>query len=372
MSYIQPEFRILGSFIPKGSKIFSMGFIKSDFECCVPFGVTLNAVDMYKRGKLEMYDGIVINTETVNHDELNSVAETLLKSERPITILDNLSLNMDSWKAAMTQQGYHIYTKLPVSDKYQIIQLRKKIDSLPATKEVLVLSQYHLGNFGERVGFHLLTPLLPEHANVTYGTLNPFNVPEKKYDLVILGYGNSLDESKHCIGIFGTQYRERILSQDIKHVLGSLDYWFARHQDDLCLYGEHAKQAMHFGDWTIHLANMVEPVKDKQLEVGEAILQNHPLDRTIQSIQQYKQILSKHSRTAAIAFTSADSVIYQEQQGDKDYVSGKFSSLFIDVFGFAAPINMEFKINKQRVREYKRFVANNIDTLKSVIDEYLA
>lgn len=101
---------------------------------------------------------------------------------------------------------------------------------------VLVLSYFNVGNFGDRLGWHLLNHLLPPSAVVTHCTFKDFRPPAGRFDLMALGIGNSMfqplltfppllplmDLAQRRIGIFGTQYRKGIDREQFAKVTGRL------------------------------------------------------------------------------------------------------------------------------------------------------
>ena len=133
----------------------------------------------------------------------------------------------------------------------------------------------NVGNFGDRLGYHLLNEILPPHCEVTWGTLRPFTQVPNNVDLLIVGIGNSLfgdllndqllnavKSAKASIGIFGTQYRQTLPTDKLRALLDSLTWWYARYEEDLLLYGRGRKNASHLGDWLINAFPMTTGSKD--------------------------------------------------------------------------------------------------------------
>ncbi|MBF0613092.1 MAG: hypothetical protein HQL55_18380, partial [Magnetococcales bacterium] len=94
--------------------------------------------------------------------------------------------------------------------------------SLPL-KKVAILSYGNINNFGDRLGLHLISRLLPAHAVTKHLFFSPLEVSDETFDLLILGIGNSLfrqvltphllelmNRCQQTVGIFGTQYRSEI------------------------------------------------------------------------------------------------------------------------------------------------------------------
>ncbi len=59
---------------------------------------------------------------------------------------------------------------------------------------VLVLTYNNCGNFGDRLGFHLINSLLPALAEVHHANFKPWKLPPGEFDLVVVGAGNSIFE----------------------------------------------------------------------------------------------------------------------------------------------------------------------------------
>ncbi len=61
-----------------------------------------------------------------------------------------------------------------------------------------MLSAFRVGNFGDRLGYHLINEILPAHATVHHIYVNFAQgyqieeIPAGNFDLLVLGVGNSL------------------------------------------------------------------------------------------------------------------------------------------------------------------------------------
>lgn len=255
----------------------------------------------------------------------------------------------------------------------------------PARKRVHVISYNNVGNFGDRLGYHLLNDLLPVHAEVTWGTLRPF-APVPQVDLLVIGIGNSLfgdllddqllaatANAKATIGIFGTQYRPNLPAEKLAQLVDRLTHWYARYEEDVLLYGRGRTNVSHLGDWLINAFPMSVPTIDQPLRIGAQVLQELPIDRTIQHIQRYKRTFSERLHPLLCALTSAEQVGYIEQREmDGKTVSGKFRSMLIDIFGQNYPENMFWKVDRDAVAAYKGKVRANTDQMRSRIAALLA
>lgn len=253
-------------------------------------------------------------------------------------------------------------------------------------KRVLVLSYNNAGNFGDRLGFHLLNEILPGHAVVTQCHFQPWDVPHGEFELVIVGIGNSLFEPlitesllslvrsvPKAVGIFGTQYRGKIDTRRMRDLTGALTHWYARNTEDPLLYGRGAGNASHLGDWLVNAFPLGEARVDEPLVVGEEILADLPLDRVIQRIQRHRRVVSTRLHPFLCALTSAEEVAYREQREDgSGEPSGKFRSLLIDVFGRDMPEDRYFAVDRAAVAQYRRQTLARTQRLREHIARLLA
>ena len=255
-------------------------------------------------------------------------------------------------------------------------------------KSVWVLSCSNLGNFGDRLGVHLISEVMPAHAVVRQVHHFPFDAPrDGAPDLLVVGIGNSmfhetlnedlaglLRRVPKAIGIFGTQYRELIQRERMNGLLDSLHSWYARYEADALLYGRGRNNVRHLGDWLIHACPMARPTRDEELRIGAEAWENQPLDRFIAQIQSYRRVGSPRLHPLLCALTSAEEVAYVEQH---DYAaagagpSGKFRSMLIDVFGREHPPGLYWRVDRDSVATYKEKVARNVAQLREDIARLL-
>jgi hypothetical protein len=171
-----------------------------------------------------------------------------------------------------------------------------------------------------------------------------------------------LSRGKAIVGIFGTQYRELMPRWLIDKLIDRLDFWYARYQDDVQLYGRGRQNVEHLGDWLIDQFPMSTPIDAGELHVGDEIKKELQLDRTIQFIQKYRRVHSTRLHPLLCALTSAEEVSYSEQMegGLPTLVSGKFRSMLIDVFGRTYPEKTFFPVDRAAVVNYKKHVRRKV------------
>jgi hypothetical protein len=252
--------------------------------------------------------------------------------------------------------------------------------ALPKTKRIAVLSYKNIGNFGDRLGYHLINEVLPPTAQVTHLNFRPWQPTEETFDLLIVGIGNSIfrgladedlvsliERSKASIGIFGTQYPNAMRRPMLARILDGLTHWYARFEDDIFQYGCGVNKVSHLGDWLITAFPMTHPTRGEHLVIGDEIKDDRPLDRTIQNIQRFKSVFSTRLHPLLCAMTSAEQVGYREQREIDNVPSGKFRSMLIDVFGRTYPEEQLWPVDRHKVAAYKYKVEQNVRGLRDHI-----
>jgi hypothetical protein len=282
--------------------------------------------------------------------------------------------------------GLRIMRSDPVDDLQILVKLRPQHPVVPSPPaRVGVISFNDVGNFGDRLGYHVINSLLPPDAEIHHITFRTLPQASDSYDLVVVGIGNSLfrpiltpelfdvvRRGKAAIGIFGTQYRELIARQDLDRLIDILDTWFARYEDDVLIYGRGRGNVVHLGDWLITQFPMTKATDDTPLKIGDEIWKELPLDRTIQSIQRHKNVYSTRLHPLLCALTSAELVAYAEQrEGEVPGTSGKFRSMLLDIFGRTFPEQQFFPVDRDAVARYKAQVHANVKLVSERIDTVL-
>jgi len=284
----------------------------------------------------------------------------------------------------LAEAGFTVERSDRIDNLQWLFRLRPNTTALPALKRVAVLSHFNLGNFGDRLGYHLINDLLPAHAEVTHLSHKPWIQTSETYDLLIVGIGNSIfgpfldnnllslvDRSRAAIGIFGTQYHEALQRPMLKALVDRLDHWYARHEEDVLRYGRDSSNVSHLGDWMIGAFPMTLPKSGDRLDVGEEMWNDLPLDRTIQEIQRHATVFSSKLHPLLCALTSAERVGYREQREAGGTISGKFRSMFLDIFGRTFPEEVLFEVNRDQVLNYKRSVEIRVSELRARIHRLL-
>lgn len=405
-------------FIPAGARVLDLGCGKMALRRFLPYGCIYKGCDLVAReaetvvcdfnlgqfpteaaadadlitmlGVLEYItdvDAFFAHLRSTNRDVVLSYCATDLSGS-----VDRLAcgwLNHFSFLGLaklFDRHGFQITATHPV-DHLQILMRLTPVDRLPAVNPgtVAVISYNDVGNFGDRLGYHMINSLLPADATVDHLTFQTLDRARDAYDLVVLGIGNSIyqplltdnllnvvSRGKAKVGIFGTQYRELIPRVVLDRLIDRLDTWFARYEDDVMMYGRGRANVEHLGDWLIDQFPMATPVSDEQLKIGDEIWKELPLDRTIQHIQKFKQVFSTRLHPLLCALTSAHTVAYTEQPAQgTPIVSGKFRSMLIDIFGRTFPEEAFFQVDRDAVIRYKMRVHGNVARVGSRLQSML-
>ena len=284
--------------------------------------------------------------------------------------------------------GFRVMNRERVNDIQYLYNLSPTKEPVPAPKlRVAVLSYASLGNFGDRLGYHLIQSVLPANAVVTHHFFDPWTeIDPGEIDLLVLGIGNSLFEplltdrmldlvaaAPKTIGIFGTQYRSQIQRERMARLLAHVDTWYARYEEDVRIYGELCAKTVHLGDWLIEAFPMAVADKDETLRIGKEIWANQPLDRTIQHIQRYQTVFSPSLHPLLCALTSARVFGYAEQRGFAGAeASGKFRSMLIDIFDRTYPENLMCAFDRDKVQLYKEKISRGVTLLRKQLHASVA
>ncbi|MBL8780730.1 MAG: hypothetical protein JNL06_07270 [Alphaproteobacteria bacterium] len=295
---------------------------------------------------------------------------------------------LDQFISLARENGYHATLVKQIDALQYLMRLEPAAPSrTPNRKRVHVISYNNVGNFGDRLGYHLLNDVLPPQAELTWGTLRPWTPVPAGIDLLVVGIGNSLfgdlidDQlqaavagAKASIGIFGTQYRTKLPADRLARLIDGLTHWYARYEEDVLLYGRGRTNVSHLGDWLINAFPLAVPSVDQPLQIGGGILRELPMDRTIQHIQRHSRVHSERLHPLLCALTSASQVAYVEQRemGDRTFASGKFRSMLLDIFGQTFPETLFWKVDRDRVAAYKAKVRANTDAMREHLAKLLA
>jgi hypothetical protein len=270
------------------------------------------------------------------------------------------------------QFGFRIASSAPLAGGEVMLRL-SRCDSLrPPTSRIAILAEGD--GFGDRLGLHLLASLIPGEAEVDYLTCRSLEQARSDYDLVIVGAGNALtpgmitdptldlvQRATTAIGIFGTQHRELLPRSAVERLIGALDTWYARHGDDLLLYGP--GNGTHLGDWLIDQFPMGTATEFEPLTIGDSQLRALGFD-AIAAIRRHRNIFTTDRAALLCALTTADVACWRSKELGG---SAEFRSMLLDVFGRSYPEGEYFLVDRDPVQRYRARVHANIAVLRERI-----
>jgi len=278
------------------------------------------------------------------------------------------------------RHGLRIECNSPLADGEVMLRLTPAAKLMPlAGASIAVVA----GNesFGERLGLQMLATLLPGEADVHYVSFETIKRASARYDLAIIGAGTGLlqplhsdavidlvSRSRTAIGIFGTQRRELIVRPALERLVGRLDTWYARDEDDLLLYGRGCRNAVHLGDWAIGQFPLSSATEAEPLTIDAATLRDMALDRAVTTIRRHTSVLATDRAALLCALTAADTAAYREEPDQRlPGVAGEFRGLLVDIFGRSYPEDEHFLVDRDAVRRYRSRVQANVAALRARI-----
>ena len=417
---IDPRAQLAAQFIPSGARVLDLGGGGAEtLRDLLPLGCAYQAADRLAHGKGSLI-GDLVGRELQTHATTQSDIIVMLGVLEKIADLENLFTHLRFCKqdvilsyhptnlvsgrdrealgfanhlsyfdltTLFDRYGFRVECMTPIDDRQMLMRLTPADRLMPVTAcTVAVISESDAGNFGDRLGLHMINAMLPGEANVHHLTFNTLAQARENYDLVVLGVGNCmfkpligdgvldiLSRAKSAIGMFGTAYRELIPRPAIDRVIDRLDTWYAPYEDDVMMYGRGRSNAVHLGDWMIDQFPLTEATLDEPLQIGVEIGSEIPLDRTIQLIQRHRQVYSARLHPLLCALTSAHTAAYAEEASRQmpGIVSGKFRSMLIDIFGRTFPANEFFMVDRDAVARYKARVHRNVARVGERIEQLL-
>ena len=282
------------------------------------------------------------------------------------------------------RHGFRVETTTPFGDGEMMMRLAPAVRVAPVGG-VRIAVVAERGTFSERVGLQMLMSVLPGEADVTVLSLDDIGTANADYDLAIVGAGTGLlralnseavldlvSRSRAAIGIFGTQRRELIVRGALERLVGRLDAWYARDEEDLLLYGRGCRNAMPLGDWLIARWPLTAATDDEPLALSAAALDAMDADRAFAALRRHKAVTVGERGALLCALTAAEMAAWREEGGETlPGPIGEVRGLLLDVFGRGYPEGETFLIDRDAVRRYRTRVLAAVEALRAQIDALL-
>jgi len=396
---------LAAQFIPAGAQVLELGGARS-LETLIPHGCRYSVAPLsgdFPTKAASQADVVVMlgALETVSDVEtlfaqLRSCKRDIVLSYHPTDLGEGRDrtacgfvnhFSLCDLTLLFDRHGFRAACTAPVDESQMLMRLTpvEKIGSVTPSR-IAVISETDAGHLGDRIGYHIVNSLLPGESDVHHLTFGTLDRARERYDLVVIGTGNSLlrpllDErildivgrARTAIGIFGTQYRELIPRATLGRLLDRLDTWFARYEDDVLLYGRGRGNVVHLGDWLIDQFPMAAASRDEPLQIDRDIPSDLAVDTAIRTIQLHRQVYSARLAPLLCALTSAELAAYAEQPSAEmpGVVSGKYRSMLIDVFGRSFDEKKFFMVDRDAVARYKARVHGNVGRVRERIEAVL-
>jgi hypothetical protein len=240
---------IAADLVPSGSRVLDLGCGAMTLERSLPFGCAYQPCDVVARdGRTIVAD---LNAHGVPEAALGAcdlvvmlglweylfkpteIFAALAHTGRPILCsycpteltahVDRRALgwvndfSLSAFLDLARQNGYRPALQRQIDDLQYLVKFEVAAD-LPraAIKRVHVLSYNNVGNFGDRLGFHVLNDVLPPNAEVSWGTLRPLTPVPERLDLVVIGIGVRRSDRRAADRCRGARQR---LDRHLRHAV---------------------------------------------------------------------------------------------------------------------------------------------------------
>jgi hypothetical protein len=279
------------------------------------------------------------------------------------------------------RHGFRIECTAPLHGVQMLMRLTPMERMMALTPCRVAVVSDGAQSFGGRLRRHMINALLPGEAEVHHLTFGMLGEARESYDLAVIGAGGSLFQpllgnelvdllgrARASIGIFGTHCRELFPRAQADRLIARLDCWFARHQDDLMMYGRGRDNSVHLGDWLIDLFPLATATDDEELRVDA---EDGAL--TVEIIQRHKRVHAATPATLLCGLAAAETAAYAEPRSVETpgAASGEFRSMLIDIFGRSYPEGEFFLVDRDAVARYRARVHRHVATLRARIEALL-
>ncbi len=231
-------------------------------------------------------------------------------------------------------------------------------------------------SFNFRLINSMLPLIFPENVQTKISDLTPLEFNSlSKYDMVVVGTGEVLPEAvfkqpdfqdffygaKKSIGIFNVP--KNSLDDTVKDTIKIFDYWFVNSKEHLNNFSKDFNNVQYLGLWQIVAFPFTDWETDGKVKIPKDLDTTNEL--LINKIQKYREVHSEQLYSLIATLNSAEFVSYEDKlnQGIKE--------ILFDIFGKQVLPNNEFKVNKEKVLNYRKEIIKNIGNLKQKIEEII-
>lgn len=250
----------------------------------------------------------------------------------------------------------------------------KKINRI----KIAIISYGNCANLGDRIGLSIILRMIPYDCYVDFLNLPPFwsdKYDNNYYDLVIIGTGHSifhktlddnkffkfLENQKKIIGVFGLQYHDLLDKKKFDNFTEKFTHIFVRNKKDLIFF-KNKKIISHSGDILTSYFPLTNWIIDDKIKIHSGIIKNNQDGlQLVKKIQSFKIVESSRLHPLLAGLQSCDEFIFYEQKEmGNEIKSNKFSSMLYDIFNKDFEPGMQYKVDKDLVLNYRKFVFNNL------------
>jgi len=235
-------------------------------------------------------------------------------------------------------------------------------------KKVAIISYGNCANLGDRIGQSIILGMIPYDCSVDFLYLPPFWNKlhnDNIYDLVIIGTGHSvffktlndsnfikfLDNQNNIIGVFGLQYHELLDKNNFNN------------KNIISHSGDILTSYFPLTNWTIDSKINIKPGIIDNLQDGLSI---------IKKIQSYRVVESTRLHPLLAGLQSCDEFVFHEQtEMGNDIKSNKFNNMLYDIFNEDFKPGVQYKVDKDLVLKYRKFVFDKLLIIEDKIKEFL-
>ena len=254
-------------------------------------------------------------------------------------------------------------------------------------RKIAIVSYGNCPNLGDRIGQYIIFNMLPYNCEVKFLYLPPFwkdNDKKEIYDLVIIGTGHSifyktlenedflkfLRYQKKIIGVFGLQYHDLLDMKKFQAFTNLFNHIFVRNKKDLEFFSQ-KDRISHSGDILTSFFPLSQWTDKGKINIKPGIVDdNNDALSIIKKIQTYKTVESSRLHPLLAGLQSCDEFIFYEQKEmGENQPSNKFNNMLYDIFESDFKEGFLYKVDKNKVLDYRRFVFKNLEIIEKKIKE---